>query len=430
MARANILVCDEYRLIDLDVINTVLRRFLTAPRMPGYLYKEEYAHLAERNKEFYMSSCWFKSHWSFEKTKAFFVNMLDDTKKYFVCSLPYQLAIKENLLSREQVEDEMSELDFDPIKFYIEMQSLFWGDTDGAFFTYDDISKRRKIKNSFYSLPIYKSRNMRIPDLSFNERRILSVDVALLASKKHDNDAAALIINSAVPISDTQYSSNIVYCDTYEGLTTDELGIIVMRTFYEYKCTDLVIDTNGIGIGVYDFIIKDQYDSELGETYRALSCCNDSEMASRCKVKDAKKVVWSIKANAAFNTEMCLALRRGFQNGRINLLVSEFVAEENLKTSYKAYTKLSPKEQAEYKKPYVQTSFLINELINLEHTVNGTNIKLTEKTGMRKDRYSSLGYNYWVVGQIEKKTKPKNNSFDLVSALTIKPAKRRTSIWD
>ena len=80
--------------------------------------------------------------------------MLDDTKKYFVCSLPYQLAIKENLLSREQVEDEMSEADFDPMKFYIEMQSLFWGDTDGAFFTYDDISKRRKIKNSFYSLPI------------------------------------------------------------------------------------------------------------------------------------------------------------------------------------------------------------------------------------------------------------------------------------
>ena len=185
-----------------------------------------------------------------------------------------------------------------------------------------------------------------------------------------------------------------------------------------------------IGIGVYDFIIKDQYDSELGETYRALSCCNDSEMASRCKVKDAKKVVWSIKANAAFNTEMCLALRRGFQNGRINLLVSEFVAEENLKTSYKAYTKLSPKEQSEYKKPYVQTSFLINELINLEHTVNGTNIKLTEKTGMRKDRYSSLGYNYWVVGQIEKKTKPKKDSFDLVSSLTIRPAQRRSTIWD
>ena len=409
-ARANVLIVDEFRMVELDTINTVLRRFLTAPRTPGYLNKQEFAHLAERNKEVYMSSCWYKSHWSFDKVKAYFVNMLDDTKKYFVCSLPYQLAIMENLLSREQVEDEMSELDFDPIKFSMEMESLFFGDTDGAFFTYDDISKRRRIKNSFYALPVYNSRNIKVPDLAFGERRILSVDVALLASKKHDNDAACLTINSAVPVTETNFSSNIVYMETHEGLTTDELGIIVMRMFYQYKCTDIALDTNGLGIGVYDFIIKDQYDSETGETYKGMSCCNDLDMAERCKIRDAKKVIWSIKGTPSFNTEMCIALRTGFQNGRINLLVSEFEAEEIIKTNYKTYIKLPPKEQALYKAPYVQTSFLINELINLEHTINGANIKLSEKTGMRKDRYSSLGYNYWVVGQIEKKLKPKKTS--------------------
>lgn len=426
-ARANVLIVDEFRMVDLDTINTVLRRFLTAPRTPGYLNKQEFVHLSERNKEIYMSSCWYKSHWSFEKVKAYFVNMLDDTKKYFVCSLPYQLAIMENLLSREQVEDEMSELDFDPIKFSMEMESLFFGDTDGAFFTYDDISKRRKIKNSFYALPLYNSRNIKVPDLAFGERRILSVDVALLASKKHDNDAACLTINSAMPITETSFSSNIVYMETHEGLTTDELGIIVMRMYYQYKCTDIALDTNGLGIGVYDFIIKDQYDSETGETYRGLSCCNDNDMAERCKIRDAKKVIWSIKGSASFNTEMCIALRTGFQNGRINLLVSEFEAEEIIKTNYKTYTKLSPKEQALYKIPYVQTSFLINELINLEHTVNGANIKLTEKTGMRKDRYSSLGYNYWVVNQIEKKIKPKNRSASsLADVLPIRTPKRKS----
>ena len=426
-ARANVLIVDEFRMVDLDTINTVLRRFLTAPRTPGYLNKQEFSHLAERNKEIYMSSCWYKSHWSFEKVKAYFVNMIDDTKKYFICSLPYQLAIMENLLSREQVEDEMSELDFDPIKFSMEMESLFFGDTDGAFFTYDDISKRRKIKNSFYALPLYNSRNVKVPDLAFGERRILSVDVALLASKKHDNDAACLTINSAVPISETNFSSNIVYIETHEGLTTDELGIIVMRMFYQYKCTDIAIDTNGLGIGVYDFIIKDQYDSETGDTYRGLSCCNDPDMAERCKIRDAKKVIWSIKGSASFNTEMCISLRTGFQNGRINLLVSEFEAEEILKTSYKTFMKLPPKEQALYKMPYVQTSFLINELINLEHTINGANIRLSEKTGMRKDRYSSLGYNYWVVGQIEKKLKPKKTSSQNYNQIfKIRPPKKMT----
>jgi hypothetical protein len=114
-ARANILVCDEFRMVDLDTINTVLRRFLTAPRQPEYLNNPKYAHLSERNKEIYMSSCWYKSHWSYDKAKAYVVNLLDDTKKYFICGLPYQISIKENLLSKGQIQDEMSETDFDAL---------------------------------------------------------------------------------------------------------------------------------------------------------------------------------------------------------------------------------------------------------------------------------------------------------------------------
>ena len=59
-ARANILITDEFRMVKLDVINTVLKRFLTAPIQPGYLNKKEYAHLQERNKEIYMSSAWLE----------------------------------------------------------------------------------------------------------------------------------------------------------------------------------------------------------------------------------------------------------------------------------------------------------------------------------------------------------------------------------
>lgn len=43
--------------------------------------------------------------------------MLDSAKRYFICSLPYQISVKEGLLQREQIEDEMSEQDFDEIKF-------------------------------------------------------------------------------------------------------------------------------------------------------------------------------------------------------------------------------------------------------------------------------------------------------------------------
>ncbi len=82
------------------------------------------------------------------------------------------------------------------------------------------------------------------------------------STKKKRNDASAIFINDLIQVNDTSYQSNFVYGETFEGLTTDDFGIIVMRYFYKYNCTDLVLDTNGIGLGVFDFIIKDQYDQE------------------------------------------------------------------------------------------------------------------------------------------------------------------------
>lgn len=401
-SRANILIVDEFRMVDLDTINTVLKRFLTAPRQPTYLNKPEYAHLIERNKEIYMSSAWYKSHWSFDKAKAYVVNLLDETKKYFICGLPYQISIKESLLSREQIEDEMSEVDFDETKFLMEMETLWFGDTDGAFFTFDDVSQRRKLQTPLYPPSLVKtSRNLKIPDLVLNERRILSVDVALMASKKNKNDASSIMINSAIPTNNNNYTTNIVYLENHEGLKTEELALIVRRLYAWYKCTDLVIDTNGVGLGVFDLITQDMIDPINGELYPALSCYNDKTMAERCKVENAPKVIWSIKATPAFNNEACILLRSGFQNGKINLLVSEFECDEILKERFKGFNKMPSYEQMQYKMPFIQTTLLVYELISLEHEVKGTNIKITEKSGMRKDRYSSLAYNYWVQHQLE-----------------------------
>ena len=424
--RANIIVVDEFRMVDLNVINTVLRKFLTTTRMPGYLSKPEYAHLQERNSEVYMSSAFYQSHWAYDKTKAYFANMLDDKRKYFCCGLPYQLAIKEGLLQKEQVEDEMSEDDFDEIAFSMEMGALWYGDSDGAFFRYDDISSHRKIKNAYYSLDMYDKRGVNVPELAYGEKRVMSVDVALMATKKHANDATAIVINVAIPTNNNSYTSNIVYIETFEGLKTDELGIIIMRYFYKYKCTDLVLDCQGNGLGVYDFITKEQYDTTTGETYSAMCSCNDDNMASRCTVKNANKVVWTIKANADFNSTAATTLRAGIKNGNINFLASEFDIEDNIKKT-SGYSKMSAGEQARLKLPYIQTSLLINEMINLEHEIVNNKVKLKERAGMRKDRFSSLEYNYYITQQLSLKLKPKQDFGNLVSQLTIRPARRLSS---
>lgn len=413
-ARANILLVDEFRMVDLNTINTVLRRFLTAPRQPNYLNNPKYAHMLERNKEFYMSSAWYKSHWSFEKAKAYTVNFLDDTKKYFICGLPYQVSVKEGLLSKEQIQDEMSEADFDEVKWSMEMDCLFFGDTEGAFFSFDDIGCRRTLQTAIYPPSLINSKTYKVPDLVTNERRIMSVDVALMASNKHKNDASSIIINSAIPTNSNNFISNIVYLENHEGLNTDELALVVRRLFKIYKCTDLVLDTNGSGLGVFDALVRDMVDPETGELYNALSCCNDKDMAARCKVLNAPKVIWSIKASASFNNEICILLRSGFKQGKINLLVSEFEADEILGDKIKGFNKMQPFEQMQYKMPYIQTTLLIYELTKLEHEIKGRNIKITEKSGMRKDRYSSLAYNYYVQCQLEREILQKQTtSFDI-----------------
>lgn len=427
-ARANCIVVDEFRMVDETVINTVLRKFLTSPRQPKYLQKPEYAHMQERNKEIYMSSAYFKSSWAYRKAQSYTLNFFDDTKKYFICGLPYQVSVREGLLSRSQLEDEMSEADYNELVQQMEMECLWFGDTDGSLFKFDELTARRRLRKAFPPLSFCNDK-ITIPKLTATGKRILSIDVALMQStKKKKNDASAIFINDLIQVNDTAYQSNFVYGETFEGLKTDELGMIVMKYFYEYQCTDLVLDTNGIGLGVYDFITKDQICQENGKRYQAMTCINDKDMAERCKVRDANKVVWSVKANANFNNEICVLLRNGIQNGKINFLIPEQDADSSLKETYKGYFKMSPTEQAKLKMSYIQTTFAVYELVKLDHEVKNGNIKVKEVEGMRKDRYSSIAYSYWCACQLELKLKPKTqNTQSLINRLPIRQPSHNSS---
>ena len=165
-----------------------------------------------------------------------------------------------------------------------------------------------------------------------------------------------------------------------------------------------------IGLGIYDALCREMYDPELGVTYSPLSCCNDQVYADRCIDRSAPKVIWAIQATAQFNNDMYLSLREGFKQKKINLLVSEFEAEEILK-DIRGYNSLSVSDKLKLQLPYIHTTLLVSELINLQYETKGVNIKVFEKSGMRKDRVSSVGYNYHVQCQYERKlTKPKQQS--------------------
>ena len=92
----------------------------------------------------------------------------------------------------------MAEMSFNDILQSMEMECMWIGDDGDNLFKFDEINKRRKIKNAFLPLKFYNDK-IKVPGLAPLEKRILSVDVALMGStKKKKNDAAALYINSAI----------------------------------------------------------------------------------------------------------------------------------------------------------------------------------------------------------------------------------------
>lgn len=418
--RANILIVDEFRMVKKDTIDTVLKKFLTSRRMPPYKdltdaeRKMEYAK--EPNKSCFLSSAYFKDHWSFNKMLDTFKLMLDDSKTDFVCGFPYQLSVQEGLLFSEDVESDMLESDFNEIKWSMEMEAMWFGDEDGAFFDFDSISKNRRIK--YAMLPdklsglLGNNQKVKILQKQNGEKRILSADVALMSSSKHNNDATAIFINQMLPSKGGRYTNNIVYSDSYEGLHTEDQALVIRRLYDEYLCDYIVLDCTGLGLGVYDALVRDIVDPDTGEVYPALSCCNDQEMAARCTTTGADKVIWSIKASPKLNSDCAVLLREGFRSGKIRLLMTEYDADVVM-SEIKGYKSLSPSEKVKLQMPYVHTTLLINELVKLQHEESGGRVRVYERSGMRKDRYSSLSYNYYVALQLESKLgKQRSNNFE------------------
>lgn len=407
-ARATTIVCDEFRMIDKDILDTVIRKFLADPRHPKYLDKPEYKHLYERNTEVYMSSCWLKDHWCYKKAQTYTMNFFNENRKYFIASLPYQTAIREGLLMRSQIEDEFSEQDFSQTAFDMEMGAMFFGDTDGSFFKLNDFNNMRKITNILYPLDFYNE-NITVPDIPKDGERVISLDIALMASNtKKKNDASSIHIGDLEKISPTSYKRNIRYSENFEGIKSQDLAIIFARYFHKYKCTAAVLDCSGIGLPIFDLLTEPIYDPETGETYPPMTCVNDDDMAARCKYKDALKVIYSVKASSKFNSQIYIALRDAIKNGKINFPKNEMFVEEYLAKEYKPYRKMSLTEQTRIKTAYINTTLLSYELVKLQTMATGNEIRVKEISGMRKDRCSSISYLNWCAGELEQKLRPKS----------------------
>lgn len=412
-ARAHLVIVDEFVQVKETIINTVLRKFKAGQRRPDFFDKPKYTdkpnvpkpdnwvHVPkEPNREVYISSAYYKYHYSWAKFNAFYKSMIKG-ESYFVCGFPYQLPVSAGYYPLSQIREEMQEENFDAVSWSMEMCSEFFGESTSAFFSFKDVSTQRKLILPVYPKPYYAI--LGDPKIKYQKKRIgeirlLGIDVATQGGSK--NDATAISLLQMIP-TNYGYSRSATYMETLDGGHGQDQAIRIRQLFDDLDCDFIVIDSNGSGLSVFDELSQDQYDNERKTLYEAWSCINDEAMAARCRNPDAPKIMYSVKATAQFNSDAAVYLRDCMRRGKIRFLTDEADGKEWLNGS-KYYQNLAVEDQVIFEAPFYQISAFVNEIVNLDYTLLNDKIKVKERSGARKDRYSSILYANFIAGEIER----------------------------
>jgi hypothetical protein len=132
-----------------------------------------------------------------------------------------------------------------------------------------------------------------------------------------------------------------------------------------------------LGIGLLDYLVKPQIDPDGVETLPDFGVYNDEEgyykkyRTSSCEY-DA---IYAIKANAPINTEAHTILQTNLNTGKIKFLVDEVTARNKL-IGTKVGQNMTPDQRNDYLKPFVLTTGLKEEMMNLREENEGVNIIL------------------------------------------------------
>ena len=389
--------------------------------MAGYLSKPEYSHLAEMNKEIYMSSAWLKVHWSWKRATSFVKSMAVGKGNTFVVSIPYQIAIANGLLMKQSVEEEMAMEDFNETTWDIEMQCHWLGSSTSSLFTFESLLNTQRIYQAVYPKYLYeklpKSKTFKYTPKEPEEVRVLIADIALSGGDRNDNTSVSLM--QLFPNSSKQYMRKFSYSVAENGGRTDYIACLIRRLYEELDCDYIVLDTRSVGISILDLLGSDLYDRETNTTYRPLACMNDDKLAERCYDSSARKVIYAINASTKFNSDAALKLRDAVNRGKVHTLVSQ--EEAKVVINKHKFSKTSEEYLRLLYEPYINSYAFILETVKLEYeTSDGGIVRVREIAGMRKDRYTSVSYGNYFADELEgslKKTRKKIDSVDMLSRL-------------
>lgn len=271
------------------------------------------------------------------------------------------------------------------------MLSLWEGTNDESYFSYDKLTKYRKIKNP-ETHAIFRA--------GADQFYLLSVDVG----RFHDQTVCCVFrvnINNATGKYISTLVNLFVLGRENQTKTFQKQAIDIKRIIRDFNPREVVIDTNGLGVALAEEMIRSQID-EKGEYYPPYAFSNDDNYI-KIQPKNAPQILYGIKANATTNPEIHSNTYSRIVSGTVRFLIKEQEAKSAL-LSTKAGQKMSTEQRVKRLMPHEMTTKLFEEMANLRLKRTGDTSKVILEqinTNFPKDKYSAFAYGQWRIKELE-----------------------------
>lgn len=214
----------------------------------------------------------------------------------------------------------------------------------------------------------------------------ISIDVA--RSAKSSNNASAIVVIKVLRDSRQKVRQlqvvNVIKLPN--GMNFREQSIICKKLVGIYNAQALVVDVNGLGVGLLDYLL----DSQILDDGEELEPLDSMNLEIRSSYKNARRIVYGIQAQKN-NTDMIVNFISCVET-KILRLLEAFDVVKALDIPDEDYLVSDVL-------PFLRTENLIAEVQNLtvEQIPSTNKLKINQLVRADKDIYSALLYGLWVI---------------------------------
>lgn len=387
---------EECILIDQTLLNEVIIPTMNVDRRlsDGSRHREEVIN----KSQIYVTTAGWKASFAYEKLIQILIQQIIEPGEAIVLGGTWRIPVLEELLSKSFIEELKLDGTYNDASFAREYESEWSGDAENAFFSADKFDKHRVLLQPEYE---HSGRS------SKSAYYVVSVDVG------RKGDLTEACIFKVTPQPQGSSLKTLVNLYTFEAEHFETQAINIKKLYYKYKARTVVIDANGVGAGLVDFMVLDQVDPETGDllpNFGVGGATYDGWEKDYKKHRTADTetdAMYLIKANAPINTEAHSYVQTQLAAGRIKFLIDETQAKAKLMGT-KMGQAMSPDKRAEHLKPFTLTTILREQMLNLVEENEGVNIILKQSSkGIKKDKFSAFEYGLYYIKQEEDRKKKK-----------------------